>query len=328
MNVIVANDALNVLSDLNIDLLKSVSGVHEADEIVGMFKNFFYQKMILDITAIKDYSNIDNLQKLSINLDANKIILYLPDDPIVNSNTFISKLISMGFYNFTTNLDGVKYLLDHTNTYKDVAHLQNVETDLNTDKGNLGPAKIIGVKNLTDHSGATTLIYMMHQEAKRNHLKSYSVEVNKRDFGYYNDVYMQSVSDESLGEEVLKYKDANVIFVDLNDSKNSEICTDVIYLLESSVLKLGKLLLRDKTIFSRMKGKKVVLNMNTLKQDDINSLEYEAKISFYDHLPAMNDREENEEIQRFLKKLNILEKIEDKEEKNGLNKLFGFMKKD
>lgn len=329
MNVIVANDALDVLSELNIDLLKSVTGVHEAEEIISMFKDFFFQKMILDITAIKDYSNIENIQKLSKDLDANKIILYLPQDPIVNSDFFLSKLVSMGFYNFTTNIDGVKHLLEHTNTYKDVAHIQNIE-ETGTPDASIGPVKIIGVKNLTDHSGATTLVYMMHEEAKRNHLKSYSLEVNKRDFGYYNDVYMKSISDDSLGEEISKYKDANVIFVDLNDSKNFNICTDVLYLLESSIVKLGKLVLRDKTIFSRMKGNKVILNMNILKQDDINSLEYESKISFYGQLPVLNDREEHEEIKLLLKKLGVIYITEEKEKENNkpLNKIFGFMKKD
>ena len=328
MNVIVANDALNVLSELDIDLLKSVTGVHEADEIVSMFKNFFFNKMILDITAIKDYSNVENIQKLSINLDASKIILYLPNDPIVNSNTFLSKLVAMGFYNFTTNLDGVKYLLEHTNTYKDVAHIQNIDTGVSNEQP-ASAAKIIGVKNLTDHSGATTLVYMMHQEAKRNGLKSYSVEVNKRDFSFYNDMYMKSISDDELGEEILKYKDASVVFVDLNDSKNIDVCTEVLYLLESSVVKLNRLTLRDKNVFSRMKGKKVVLNINTLKQDDINSLEFEAKISFYVTLPALSDRDENIEIKQLLNKLGVISNVSEKsDEKKSINNLFGIFKND
>ena len=311
MNVIVANDALNVLSELDIDLLKSVTGVHEADEIVSMFKNFFFNKMILDITAIKDYSNVENIQKLSINLDASKIILYLPNDPIVNSNTFLSKLVAMGFYNFTTNLDGVKYLLEHTNTYKDVAHIQNIDTGVSNEQP-ASAAKIIGVKNLTDHSGATTLVYMMHQEAKRNGLKSYSVEVNKRDFSFYNDMYMKSISDDELGEEILKYKDASVVFVDLNDSKNIDVCTEVLYLLESSVVKLNRLTLRDKNVFSRMKGKKVVLNINTLKQDDINSLEFE-----------------DIEIKQLLNKLGVISNVSEKsDEKKSINNLFGIFKND
>lgn len=41
MNVIIANEARDMLSQLNIDVIKSVTGVHSADEIVEMFRNFF-----------------------------------------------------------------------------------------------------------------------------------------------------------------------------------------------------------------------------------------------------------------------------------------------
>lgn len=330
MNVIVANKAIEELSELDIDLLKSVTGVHEASEIVSMFKNFFFNKMILDVTAIKDYSNIANIQKISIDLDTNKIILYLPDDPIVNSNTFLSQLISMGFYNFTTNLDGVKYLLEHTNSYRDVAHIQNVNS-MNTSGGEkkILSTKVIGIKNLTDHSGATTLAYMMHQEAKRQGLMSYAIEVDKHDFSFFNDAYMVSTSDNSLAEEVLKFKDADCIFVDLNTSKNEDICNDILYLLESSLVKLNKLLLRDKKVFERLKNKKILLNQNVLKQEDINNLEYEAKIKFFGYLPPINDRESSNDINNLLLKLGIGSGIEEeKKEGSPFGKLFDLFKKD
>ena len=35
--------------------------------------------MILDITAIKDYKNIANIQKLSVSLDMDKVILLLDE---------------------------------------------------------------------------------------------------------------------------------------------------------------------------------------------------------------------------------------------------------
>ena len=126
MNVIIANEAKGLLSTLDIDVIKSVDGVHTAEEIVDMFKNFFYARMILDVTAIKDYENITNIQKISIGLDADKIILVLPNNEVSNSSSYLSKLISMGIYNFTTTAEGVKYCLDHPNTYKDVAHIQQL----------------------------------------------------------------------------------------------------------------------------------------------------------------------------------------------------------
>lgn len=330
MNVIVANRALEELSNLDIDLLKSVTGEHPVEEIVSMFKNFFFNKMILDVTAIKDYANIANIQKISINLDTSKIILYLPDDPIINSNTYLSQLISMGFYNFTTNIEGVKYLLEHTNSYKDVAHIQNVHNNASVSKEKtLLMTKIIGVKNLTEHAGATTLIYMLHQEARRQNLNSYAIEIDKHDFSFFNNSYMVSTDDNRAAEEILKFKNADVIFVDLNNSKNEDICNDILYLLEPAILKLNKLVLKNKRIFEELKGKKIIVNQNVLNQKDINDLEYETKTKFFCYLPPINDREESDVIKNLLIKLGISTNINTTANNtNPFNKIFNLFKND
>jgi hypothetical protein len=77
MNVIVSNERKNELNSLSIDIIKSVEGVYTVDELIGMFTNFFFNKMILDVTSIKDYSDYSNLKKLFESIDSKKIILYL-----------------------------------------------------------------------------------------------------------------------------------------------------------------------------------------------------------------------------------------------------------
>ena len=79
MNVIISNKYQSLLATLDIDIIKSLNGVFEVDEIVANFSNFYYNKMILDITAIKDYQNIATIQELSVNMDMSKIILLLDD---------------------------------------------------------------------------------------------------------------------------------------------------------------------------------------------------------------------------------------------------------
>ena len=116
MNVIIANEQREVLASLDIDVIKSMSGEYEAEEIVSMFKNFFFGRMIIDLTAIKDYSNISNIQKLSLGLDVEKLIFLLPNDEVTSSSGFLTKIISMGIYNFTTNIDGIRYLLTNPNS--------------------------------------------------------------------------------------------------------------------------------------------------------------------------------------------------------------------
>ena len=155
MNVIIANKYKEMLMNLDIEVIKSIEGEFEVGEIVDQFTNFYFDRMILDITAIKNYQNLDNLQKLSINFDMNKVILLLDNSEESNTKNYLSKLISMGIYNFTRNVDGIKYLLDNPNSYRDVAHLHNVDNTVVYETGEgSGITRIIGVKALTEGAGA------------------------------------------------------------------------------------------------------------------------------------------------------------------------------
>ena len=120
MNVIIANKFKDSLSNLNIDVIKRMDGEFEAETITETFTNFYFNKMILDITALKDHFNISVMQSLIAGIDATKIILFLDNDPRIN-NAYLSQIISLGIYNFTRELSGITYLMDNPNSYKDVA---------------------------------------------------------------------------------------------------------------------------------------------------------------------------------------------------------------
>ena len=126
MNVIISNKYQSMLQSLDIETIKTMNGQFSIDEIINTFKTLFFNRMILDITAIKDYKKIDNLQKLVISIDADKIILLLDDDPESSSPAFQSKLISMGIYNFTQTVEGINYLYNHPNSYRDVLIYNNL----------------------------------------------------------------------------------------------------------------------------------------------------------------------------------------------------------
>ena len=171
MNVIVANTQQNELSNLDIDIIKSISGVYEAAEIVEMFKSFFYSKMILDVTAIKHYNDLKTYELLIQGLDPEKIIFLLPEGSELCTSNFLSHLISIGIYNFTTNLNGIKFLLKKPNTLKDVEHIRKMAGMENSTETGASVATVttkvesgttvIGVRNVTEHAGATTFIYML-----------------------------------------------------------------------------------------------------------------------------------------------------------------------
>jgi hypothetical protein len=312
MNVIVSNRLESVLTGLNVEVIKALRGEFEPDELIGTFSNFFFARMILDVTALKNSNDIVTYQKLSIGLPVDKIILVIPADSDVAAGPFLSKLISLGYYNFTTNTEGVQYLVSTPNTYKDVAHLHTVEatnvsnTIITSDGHAVSTgSRIIGIKNITEHAGATTLIYMLKKELEENGFVVQAFEVNKRDFIFYNDKTMISSSKETIATDLLKAKDANFILIDINDG-DENLCDEVLYLLEASIIKLNKLLLKDRAMFSKLTNKKLLLNKCVLSKSDCDNFQAEAGINFYYVMPPLNDRERSEYLTRLLGVMGIL----------------------
>lgn len=319
MNVIISNERQVELSNLDIEIIKSVNGTFESDELIQMFSNFFFGRMILDLTALKNYQDVRNLQKLSMSLDVEKIIVLLPDTPECLAPRFLSRLISMGIYNFTTNLDGVNYLLTNPNTYRDVAHLHQIDemptSGVPESAGGGGVVInniistgtfILGIKNVTEHSGATMLTYMLKNELKSMGKSVLAIEVDKKDFLYFNDKEMLSVDNNNLANELLKHKDVNVILIDLNKDGNEDVCNEVLYLIEPSTIKLNKMMRRDRKVFEKLVGRKVVIAQSILSDSDIKEFEYEANIKTFFVLPPLDERSKNSEVlQTLLNKLGI-----------------------
>lgn len=317
MNVIVSNKYQPMLQNLGIDIIKEMNGEFDIDEIISTFDNFFYQRMILDITAIKNYKNISNLQKLSISLDMNKVILLLDGTADTTNPLFISKLISMGIYNFARNIEEIQYLYNSPNSYRDVAQYHRLDLEqqpvsqpqvqqtsqpqtvvqtvyVDRYQGSYG-CRIIGIKNATKHAGATTLVYMMTKRLQGKY-KAIGIEVDGSDFIYFRDKNLISVSNDRISSEVNKYKDNDVIFIDINKSTIAEgLCTEVIYLLEPSILKLNKMIALNPNILTTLKNKKVILNKSLLSNKDVSDLSSEARIKFIYNMPPMNDRNLNNE---------------------------------
>ncbi len=314
MNVIIANEQREVLAGLNIDVIKSITGEFEASEIVDMFKNFFFGRMIIDLTAIKNYQDVSNIQKLSMGLDVEKLIFLLPNDEVTSSSSFLTKIISMGIYNFTTNADGINYLLENPNSYKDVAHIQQLnEVSPESDNRVFSGNHIIGFRNVTDHAGATTLIFMLKKELESIYGPSgiYAIEVNRHDLSYFNMKNTISTTKEGLMGEIVKIKDANIILVDLNDCEDQSACGDVLYLVEPSTIKLNKLMRKNKNIFNELRGKRIILSKSMLTNKDVADFEYEAKTHVFYNLPPLDERKKNEIISDFLVKIGLIHKEDD-----------------
>lgn len=314
MNVMVVNKYKELLMGLNIEVMKSIEGVFNVDEIIDTFTNFYYDKMILDITAIRDYQNTDNLQKLAMNINMENVILLLDDSPETETKSYLSKLISLGIYNFTRNAEGINYLLVHPHTYRDVVNIHNLQ-DLDSANGECGDTiitnnysgkmRIIGFKNMTQHAGATTLIYLL-KKALSGTKSVAAIEVNKVDFLYFNDKELVSTTTTELPKELMKKQLCDIVFVDLNDYDDVSICSQVYYLIEPSTIMLNKMIRKNKSVLETLKDEKVVLNKCVLNSDDVATFEYETKLKVFATIPPVDDRQENiEVINKFISKMNL-----------------------
>lgn len=328
MNVIVANKKQSDLANLDIDIIKSISGEYDVGSLIEMFKSFFYSKMILDVTAIKDYTELSTYEELSKGLVPDKIIFLLPEGSRLCTPNFLSHLIDLGIYNFTTDLNGVKYLLNKSNTLSDVEHIKNMVKTNNEEENsssstnevkseeNLVKAStkvndgvtVIGFRDVTEHAGATTLIYMLKKELVHVYGSDgvIAIELNKNDFMYFNDKNLFSGKENEVKNIINSKSDAKIVLVDLNNSVDDSFCGEIIYLIEPSTIKLNKLIQRNKVIFSKLASKKVILNKSALLNNDVNDFEGEAGIKVFYNMPSLDERKRNEIINDFLIRLGLL----------------------
>ena len=345
MNVIVSNKNKEMLNKLEIETIKTMNGEFSVDKIIESFSNFFFNKMFLDITSIKDYTDTRNIQRLSMNLDMDKVIVLLEDTPECNSQEFLSKLISMGIYNFTKTTEGLLYLYDNPNSYKDVAHIQQlgettsnvsttapapkVETVVQTTTPKVKEKMIIGFKNITSNAGATSLIYMLKKQLSE-HYNVLALELGKKDFFYFKDKDMISIQHNELATALIKYQNYDIILVDMNDNQVESLCTTVLYLIEPSTIKMNKLSFLNKNIFNKLVNEKIILNKSLLTSKDISTFEFETESKVFVTLPPLNDKKDNSEhLLPLLEKLGLFTKTNTNTEQksNRLSGIFSIFSK-
>ena len=339
MNVLITNNSEDKLSSLDIDIIKHITGSYDVKELVDMFSTFFYNKIIIDITSINNNKDIATFKTLSEGLDTDKLILFLPEGSEFCTTDFLSQLISVGIYNFTTNLDGVKYLIKNSNTYKDVSHIQKLEStgatptetattaiDTSSAVNNQLPNLVtIGIKNATSHAGATTLTYLLIKELSSIYGRErvLGIEIDKDDFKYFNVKNMVSTTGGNLRQLITSASEARIIVIDLNKSNDLSMCNKVIYLLEPSTLQLNKMIDRNKFALDKLKNEIVVLNKSLLTNKDVSDFESESGLRILYNLPPLNDRQKNDAINDFLAKINLTQGTD----VTKSNKIFGLFRR-
>jgi hypothetical protein len=353
MNVVTSNENKAIIDRLEIDIIKRIDGQFDINELLSKFVNLYFNKMIIDITSIKDYENPQVIATLAQSVDPSRVIVLLNNNPVVNSNDYLANLINNGFYNFTRNFEGINFLYNNPNTFENVQHLltNNVQTAPSNNNGvNAGPVNngmnnnqqgfnaqeqmqnenqevsqggaprifsnrmIIGLQNVTNHAGASTLVRMMVRQLNSHGIKAYGIEMFRQDLMYYRDPHLVACMNRNdIERELRKMEDANAVIFDLNDfGEADKYCDKVMYLIEPSFIRLTKALKRNANTLVELKDANVVLNMSFVNNQELPDFEYETKLTIFDNIPPLNDRNENSiEINNFLRKLgyNIVDNI-------------------
>ena len=318
MNVVTANENKGIIDRLDIDIIKRIDGQFELKELLSKFVNLYFNKMIIDITSIVNYKEMDTINALAKSLDPSRVILLLSNDPEVNSPLYMSNLIQNGFYNFTRNYEGIKFLYSTPNTLDNVRHLLLSEEETNRQtqaqiqaeqaviaKEN-NPRKIIGIANLSIHAGATSLTNMMVRQLNSNGYKAIGLEMFRQDLIYYHDDNLSACMNKNDLEAKLRANpDVNAIIIDLNEfGEAGSYCDEILYLIEPSYVKLTKMIKKNRNVLLEHKNDKIVLNMSFVSDKEIPDFEYETKLKVFDNIPPLNDRNRNLlEINNLLRKL-------------------------
>jgi hypothetical protein len=304
---------------LEVDVLKKVEGQFELRELLGKFVNLYFNKIILDVTALKDYENPETIVNLSKAIDPSRIIILLNDSPTVNSKLYLSTLVKNGIYNFTRNYEGLTYLYEHPSTYDDVKYLilspeqedeEKVKAQQSSQQVEIKRSNqrmIIGLANLTNHAGASSLTNMMVRQLLNHNYRAVGLEMFRQDLMFYHDDehYISILSKLELETKLKLYNEVDCIILDLNEfTEADKYCDHILYLVEPSYIMLTKMLKRNKNAFLDHKEDLIVLNKSFVNEQEIADFEYETKSKVFANIPPLNDRNVDlAEINDLLRKL-------------------------
>ena len=324
MNIITANVNKSIMDRLEIDVIKRVDGQFELKELLSKFVNLYFNKIILDVTSLKNYEDVNTIINLSKAIDPSRILILLDESPAVNSKYYLSTLVKNGIYNFTRTFEGLTYLYEHPATYEDVKSYVMTQEDEELEEKkhemeareererttftrHLNERMILGIANLTNHAGATSLTNMLVRQLNAHGYNAIGFEMFRQDMIFYHDDehYFSILSKLELETQLRKYANVDCVVIDLNDfTEADKYCNATLYLVEPSNIMLTKLMKKNKNAFLDHKEDYIVLNKSFINEQELPDFEYESKVDVFANIPPLNDRDEDiDEINDLLRKI-------------------------
>ncbi len=294
MNVVIENENYEIIEKVNVVAIEKLKGIFDVTFLFSKISSLEYEKVILDITSLNNYNNIDVLKSIVSFIKPNNLILVVGKIKIPSN--YLAKIIEIGIYNIAYNCNHIVELYQSPNSYEDAMVLVNKDSK---------KERIIGFKNVTKSAGSTTLIYMLKRHLEKVR-KVLAIEIDKMDFNYFHCKDMISTLDNSLKLTIDKYNNYDIIFIDINQSKNAYLyCDEIIYLIEPTMIKINQLMLVDPTSFTKLKNNKVILNKSMLDNNEIKEFENESHLKLFYNLSFINERKTSEDIKLLIEKLKL-----------------------
>ncbi len=179
----------------------------------------------------------------------------------------------------------------------------------NVDDNNSGSSTpnnfVLGIKAVTEQAGTTSLIYMLKKEMEKNNINVAAYEYLTNDFRYFRSNNMFSINNENELKDKINNDNFSVKILDLNNNEYDSLCTDILYLVEPSIIKMNKLTSSNPSLFGSLVDKKVVLNKCLLSEKEIGIFEREAQMHFFATIPPLNDRGSMNSLDEIIRKLNL-----------------------
>lgn len=294
MNIVIENMNESIINSIGISNAQVFKGVYDVTQIFGQISALQYEKVIIDITALNNYTDIQVFKSLLSFIPSEKIILVMTEQNV--NVDYLKALIEIGVYNIAYTGEHIVNLYSTPNTYDDAMVLVNKTSN---------QAKIIGVKNITKHAGSTSLIYILKKHLEK-YRKVLAIELDKLDFKFFHDKQMISIQENDLPLTLQKNSNQDIIFIDLNLSKDaSKYCDEIIYLIEPTMIRINQSMMIDPTMFSKLNGEKVVLNMSPLDDAETKQFASESHLKIFYSIPLINERKNSDIINNFISKLNL-----------------------
>ena len=318
MNVALRNENEAVMNSLDVEIIKTMNGTFAREDLEREFINLSYNKVIIDITSIRNYFDENTLFNFLTYWEPSRVVLVLNNTEFCNNPAFLKKLVEKGFYNFTKNASGASFLVNRPNNLDDVRKFLEGATLYDSNNSNEITAeenysvnrnkhqRIIGLQGLTNHAGATTLMYMMCKMLKTKKTVK-GIEVGSKDSTYFkSEDIITSDSIEDLKIKVKTLYTLDVIIIDLNGVDGLDICDEILYLLEPGTVRLNKLLKSGQNISELSNRAKIILTRSALKESDVAAFEYETKIKVFANVTDFNERlESSKTVNNLLVKLKL-----------------------